>query len=138
MMGWFTETKDKTAHPQVMIKVNAECDKDIVSLVLALNELNSVITLDSCQHGAYGEAYVFFTYGTSWQETGCLVSELAACLRENGVYCECILRLEWVGSNDRPRAKLVCDTGHVGGIADIISSSAARINAHMNELIHGI
>jgi hypothetical protein len=124
-------------HQQVMIKVNAECDKDIAPLVLALNELEGVITLDSCQHGIYGEAYVFFTYGRSWQELGYLVNELASYLRENGVCCECILRLEWVGSNDCPRAKLICDAGHVGNIAGMISLSTARINDRMCELTHG-
>jgi hypothetical protein len=116
-----------------MIKVNAECDKEVAPLVAALNEVRNLITLDSCQAGVYGEAYVFFSYGVSWQDTGFLVNELAECLRECGVCCECIIRLEWVGSNDRPRAKLVCDTGHVGSIADIISSSAARINVRMSE-----
>lgn len=125
------------SHEQVTIKVNAECDKDVASLVLALNELKGVITLDSCEHGIYDEAYVFFTYGTNWRETGYIMNELALCLRESGVCCECVLRLEWAGSNDCPRAKLVCDVGHVGNIADMISLSAARINARMSELIHG-
>jgi hypothetical protein len=125
-------------HEQISIKVNAECDKEIAPLILALNEIQGLITLDSCQQGVYGEAYVFFTYGTNWQQTGYLMNELSLHLREKGVCCECVLRLEWVGSNDRPRAKLVCDTGHVGGIADIISSSAARITTHMLELIHGM
>lgn len=124
-------------HKQVKIKVNAECDEGIVPVVTALNELGGLITLDSCQHGVYGEAFVFFTYGTTWQELGCLVNELASCFRENGVCCECVLRLEWVGSNDCPRAKLVCDIGHVGNIADIIRQSVAKINARMCELIHG-
>src|SRR3990167_4811908 len=115
-------------HEQTFIKVNAECDKEVAPLVLALNEIQNLITLDSCHEGIYGEAYIFFTYGETWQETGALANEIASVLRENGVCCECLVRLEWVGSNDRPRAKLVCNTGHVGGIADIINSSAARIN----------
>lgn len=125
-------------HEQIFIKVNTECDKGVAPLVIALNKIENLITIDSCQEGVYGEAYVFFTYGVGWQETGVLIDTLAACLREQGVCCECIIRLEWVGSNDRPRAKLVCDTRHVGGIAGIITSSAARINARMTELIHGM
>ena len=122
-------------HEQAIIKVNIECDKGISPLVLALNEIQGLFTLESCQEGVYGEASVFFSYGINWQETGFLINEMAICLRESGVCCECILRLEWVGSNDRPRAKLVCDTGHVDGIADIIHSSAVRINVRMSELI---
>jgi hypothetical protein len=125
-------------HKQVIIKVNAECDEGIVPIVLALNQIEGVITLDSCQCGIYKEAYVFFTYGETWQKTGCLANELASCLRENGICCECIIMLEWVGSNDRPRAKLVCNSRHVDGVADIINSSAARITTHMLELIHGM
>jgi len=66
-----------------------------------------------------------------------LVNELASHFRENGVCCEGVLRLEWWGNNDRPHAKLVCNAGHVGDIADIIATSAAKINHRMSELIHG-
>ena len=125
------------SHKQVMIKVNAECDEEIVPIVLALNEIDGVITLESCQRGIYGEACVFFTYGKNWWEMGCLMQELSMCLRENGICCEAVLRLEWVGSNDCPRAKLVFDIEHMGRITDIIRSSLVRINDRMTELIHG-
>ena len=124
------------SHKQIIIKVNAECDEGIAPIVRALNEIEGVFTLDSCQQGAYGEAYVFFTYGKNWQEIGCLMQELALCLRESGICCECVLRLEWVGNNDCPRAKLIFDIEHMGRITDIIRSSIARINDHMTELIH--
>ena len=127
---------DGILHPQVMIKINAECDEKIAPLVLALNKVNGLVTLDSCQVGVYGESYIFFTYGETWKETGFLVNELATILRENGVCCEGILRLEWVGSNDRPRAKLVCDPRHVDGIADMICLAANRLNDRMNPSIH--
>lgn len=128
---------ENTPHKQIMIKVNAECDEGIVPIVLALNEINGVVTLDSCQCGVYGEAFVHFTYGKNWQEIGYLVNELASCFRDNGVCCEGVLRLEWLGNNDCPHAKLVCNAGHIGSIADIIATSAAKINDRMSELIHG-
>ena len=124
------------SHKQAMIKVNAECDEGIVPIVLALNEIDGVITLESCQQGVYGEAYVFFTYGKNWWEMGCLMQELSTCLRENGICCEAVLRLEWVGSNDCPRAKLIFDIEHMGRITDMVCSSLARINGRMTELIH--
>jgi hypothetical protein len=49
----------------------------------------------------------------------------------------CVLRLEWLGSNDCPHAKLVFDAGHVGSITDIIAASVAKINDRMSGLIHG-
>ena len=56
-------------HEQVAVKVNGFCDRGIQSLVLALNEIDGVVTLDSCERGVYGEAYVFFTLGNvDWTE----------------------------------------------------------------------
>lgn len=40
---------ENSSHRQVMIKVNVECDEGIAPLVHALNGINGVITLDSCQ-----------------------------------------------------------------------------------------
>ena len=124
------------SHKQVMIKVNAECDEGVAPLVLALNEIAGIITLDSCEHGVYGEAYVFFTYGKNWQETGKLMQELFICLSKK-FCCEYSLRLEWIGNNDCPRAKLICAIEHVGSIADTIRSSAFQINDHMTVSVHG-
>ncbi len=123
-------------HKQIMIKVNAEVDEGVAPIVRVLNEINGIVTLDSCQQGIYGEAYVFFIYRKDWQELGLLLNEMATILRENGICCECVLRMEWVGSNDHPRAKLSCGAGHVGDIADIIRQSVAKINCRMSELIH--
>ncbi|MCL5987083.1 MAG: hypothetical protein M1371_11070 [Actinobacteria bacterium] len=124
-------------HKQVMIKVNAECDEGIAPVVLALNEINGVITLESCQQGRDGEALVYFMYGKNWLDIGYLTHELAACFRENGICCECMLRLEWLGSNDQPHAKMIFDIEYMDRIVNIIHSSVARINHHMSELIRG-
>ena len=57
--------------------------------------------------------------------------------KRGGVCCESVLRLEWFGNNDCPYAKLICNAGYVGSIADITATSAAKINDRMSELIHG-
>jgi len=54
-------------HKQVYIKVNAACDEGVAALVAALSEFEGVVTVDSCENGAWG-AYVFFTYGDTWQD----------------------------------------------------------------------
>lgn len=119
-----------------MIKVNAECDVGIAELVSVLNEINGLITLDSCEHGIYDEAYVYFTYGSNWKDTGRLIHQLFLAFAKCGFCCECSLRLEWIGNNDRPRAKLICDIKHVGGVVEAIKSSIREINDRMFESIH--
>ena len=70
-------TTEVIKHKQIRIKVNTECDEDISPIVLALNSIDGVITLDSCQQGVYGESYVFFSYGNNWKDIGYLMNELA-------------------------------------------------------------
>ena len=41
-------------HKQVIAKVNAKCDEGIAPLVSALNGINGIITLDSCESGILG------------------------------------------------------------------------------------
>jgi len=103
-------------HEQVNIKVNARCDKDIASLVEVLNEIEGCITLDSCQEGVLGEAYVFFTYGNTWQELALLLQAMSSELSKISLDCGYLLRLEWLGSNERPRAQIVLPPEHVATV----------------------
>lgn len=51
------------SHKQVMIKVNAECDENIAPIVLALNEINGIVTLDSCL------IFYILVKNNTWQNT---------------------------------------------------------------------
>ena len=107
-------------HKQTFVKVNAPVDEGIAVVVVALNQIDGVVTLDSCQRGATGEAYVYFTYGNDWYELGTLLERLAAQLRTLNLCCGFSLSLEWFGSNDQPRARLVLRPEYAADIATVI------------------
>jgi hypothetical protein len=50
------------SHPEVPIKVTAWVDEGVAPLVAALNSLDGVMTLDSCQGDSEKGAYVLFRY----------------------------------------------------------------------------
>ena len=122
-------------HEQVFIKVNATCDKGIAPLVAALNTVDGVFTLDSCQKGTYGEAYVFFTYGTTWQELAYLLQRISSYLSEIKVACGFALRLEWFGSNEYPRAQIVLEPVHVGILAAALEKFGLSFSGHKSQSI---
>ena len=49
-------------HKQVWVKVNAKVDKGISNIVMLLNEIDGLTTLDSCE-GKETWPYVYFRYG---------------------------------------------------------------------------
>jgi hypothetical protein len=62
-------------HSQVWIKVNAPVDSQVAEIVAALNTIEGLETLDSCQ-GDPGarEGYVYFSYG-DWHNLSSFVFE---------------------------------------------------------------
>jgi hypothetical protein len=111
----------RRAHKETLVKVNAFVDEGVAPLVLALNSIEGVITLDSCERDVVsGEASVYFQYGTGWQELGNLVEALARALRSLNLCCGFSASLEWFGSNDRPRAHLSVKPEHVADVAAAI------------------
>ena len=122
-------------HEQVNIKVNAGCDKDIAPLVEVLNEIEGCITLDSCQEGVLGEAYIFFTYGNTWQELALLLQTISSEVSRIRLDCGYSLRLEWLGSNERPRAQIVLLPEHVVTVTDGMRTLVQQINVRMSESI---
>lgn len=121
-------------HSQVWIKVNAPCDEGIAPLVSALNLIQGVLTVDSCQEGSWG-AYIFFTYGRNWRELACLLQEMSTLLSSLQLPCGYSFRLEWLGSNSSPRAQLSMEAEHVGYVTDGIQRIVATLNARMIVLI---
>ena len=125
-------TSGKIHHIQTTIRVNAECDKGVAPLVSALNELDGVITLDSCEHGAFEGAFVFFTYGDTWQDLAHLLQTISSELCKNHLNYGYTLRIEWFGSNERPRAQILVFPEHVVALAENIRTLAGEINLCMS------
>ena len=131
----FNLNRGGVTHEQDIIKANIFCDKGIIPLVVALNSLEGVITLDSCQCGVYEEAYVFFTYGNDWRDLASLLQEISTQLSTGSISCGYILRMEWWGSNDIPRAEIIVEPNNINTLACNITKAIGRINARMSELV---
>ena len=59
-----------TQHREISVKVNAWVDEGIADLVLALSEIDGLVTLESCQGDGSGRsAFVIFQYG-GWRDVG--------------------------------------------------------------------
>ena len=123
-------------HDQIAVKVNSICDVGIAPLVAALSDIPGVITLDSCEDGAWG-AYVFFKYGENWQELASLLQKITTGLAQAPLPCGYSFRLEWLGSNDQPRAQLTLEPPHVEIVAAAIQRIIPILNARMTELTGG-
>lgn len=102
--------------------MNALVDESIAPLVEALNSIDGVVTFDSCQQGVEGEAYIYFTYGDDWRELGDLLDKISAKLRNLNLCCGFSVSLEWLGSNDQPRALLSVQPEHVADVAAQLSA----------------
>jgi hypothetical protein len=112
-------------HKEVQVKVNAFVDEGIARLVVALNTIDGVVTLDSCEEDAgTGEASVYFTYGTGWRQLGALIEAIARLLRGLNLCCGFSVSLEWFGGNDQPRAHLSLRREHVADVARVIRPEA--------------
>lgn len=123
-------------HQQTFVKVNARCDKGIAPLVIALNELYGVETLDSCQDDGLWGATVFFTFGDTWSTLATLLQELSDQLANLWpLSCEYSMRLEWLGSNNRPRAQISLPPQHIETLAAAIKELVPILNCHMSALV---
>ena len=118
-------------HKQVWFKVNAQCDEGILPLVVALNEIDGLITGDSCQDGAWG-AYVFFTYGETWEDLASLLQAVSTGLSQPGLQVGYTMSLEWCGSNETPRARIALESEHVRILAEALRALIPSLNSHRN------
>ncbi len=112
-------------HREVPVKVTAWVDEGVADLVLALNEIPGVKTLDSCQADPdHGLASVMFcTHAEA--ELYATVSRLAGvigCRPRGGVS----LSLLW-GSDDAPAlADIRCPPERLSAVAGAVRASADR------------
>ncbi len=119
-------------HREVPVKVTAWVDEGIARLVLALNDLDGVMTLDSCQGDEDGHAArVFFCHRGDAREAAAFVSELAALLAPYEAIADYALTAEWRPGTDEPRFRLACPAGQADALARALStaSESARGNS---------
>lgn len=90
-------------HKQVWIKVNAKVDRGISNIVALLNEIDGLITLDSCE-GKNKWSYVYFRYGTYQTICKLLFGRLAPALIKK--YGEDVVLSAEVSSDLEPIGKI--------------------------------
>ena len=83
-------------HQTIDIKVNACVDKKVAPLVIALNRIKGIFTVDSCQGYSNKPAYVYFKYGSSPKDLAVfcsiLAKQLSTSVKGSNKYS---LRVEW-------------------------------------------
>jgi hypothetical protein len=109
-------------HKEVLVKVNAYVDEGIAPLVEALNKIDGVITLESCQGDSENEAEVDFYYGqfarTSPSMLAVFADRVARALNKGGSYRSRIA-LEWLDGNV-PHILLTLPTEDIGLVASAV------------------
>lgn len=131
-MGHFPEE-----HNQIPVKVNKFVDEGVAPLVIALNEFDGVMTIDSCEKSViHGSPFVSFFYGNySWRTLGAFMTELKKVLDELDLCCGYELSIVWPCSVDGyPHGSLVVGRDCICIIADQLTKSALDVNRRMFEL----
>lgn len=111
-------------HREVPTKVTAWIDEGIVPLVLALNEIPGVETLDSCQGRGDKLAHVYFRYRGDACAATCFVADLAALLSPHERVADYTLVARWRPGTDEPVFQLACPPAHSTALARIISEAS--------------
>lgn len=116
-------------HTEVPVRVNAWVDQGVAELVAALNDLPGVLTLDSCECGADGDAYVFFT--THGSDALLDAAEQVSQALKGAEDCEAVVAVEWWYGSDTPTGRLRCRPADVPAVASRLVSFA-RTNPSSN------
>jgi hypothetical protein len=92
-------------HPQTWIKVNAPVDEGVAEIVSLLNNIEGIVTLDSCQ-GDPGDrrGYVYFSCG-EWKRLSQVVFEQIGPALKGRLDDDATLTVEATNA-DEPMAKL--------------------------------
>lgn len=103
-------------HRQVRVLVSAWVDEGVAPLVTALNQIEDLETVHSCQGGDGAPAYVFFRH-RSWEaaKTAALVDRIAVALSAVGVTD---LSLDWSGAV--PTARISVEEGLLQSAAQVL------------------
>jgi hypothetical protein len=117
------------AHLAVAVKVNGWADEEVAPLVVALNGLAEVVSLDSCQDSRdIGGAYVMFVSGDAELPTARLVERLAIDLAKRLRDVPYRLRLEWFAGGDDPVGYLVSPPEFIGTLVRVVGEVATAWN----------
>jgi hypothetical protein len=113
-------------HREIAVKVTAWVDEVIAPLVVALNEVPGVVTLDSCQEDPDGLARVTFcTHDDAAIQKTLDFLWVGVSARE---WCDEIQLSLWGGCDDTAHvADLACPPGLVQALGDTIRSTGARM-----------
>lgn len=113
-------------HEQVMVKVNAQVDRGVASLVEALNKMPDLVTAESCEGDAAREAYVSFHVCSGWKDLADHVHALSSELGKNQDVADLrfSLSIEWYAGGESPLAYLRVPRQHVSVIAKAIALAA--------------
>ena len=114
-------------HEEIPIKVNAWIDRGIVPLVAALNDLDGVMTLSSCEGSEDKQAHVYLCYYDSAEKTVALTYRLAVALHTHvGERVEYTLSVEWRNGNDQPMIILNLSPGGIPLVAEAVKKMACE------------
>jgi hypothetical protein len=107
-------------HEQVWIKVNAQVDRGVAGVVAALNCLNGLRTIASCE-GVSGEkpAYVYFNYG-DWRKVGQLCFEVIGPPLWGRLKSSVTISFE-IFNESEPMAKLAFDKEATNVVASVLA-----------------
>jgi hypothetical protein len=113
-------------HTELLVKVNAWVDQNVAPLVEVLNELDSVVTLESCESGDDGWAWVRFTTHSP-RALRSTVEAVAASLC--GLDLPTAVSIEWWYGGTTPSALLKCAPDAIRDTADAIRPSVLAVGA---------
>lgn len=122
------------AHEEICVRVNAWIDKGVAPLVTALNEIERVVTVDSCE-GGERPAHVMFGYQGSDAELIRTVEELARVLATSCPDAEYRLQLQWANGGEHPLAMLTAKPDQVSGLASAVAEATS--SGRMRRCQHG-
>ena len=113
-------------HEQVMVKVNAPVDRGVAPLVAALNRLEDIVTVESCEGDEQRQAYVSFHAGDSWRSLADLVHDLSVSLGSDTRLSDLFysISIEWCAGGENPLAYLRVPRQHVSTLAEVVTSVA--------------
>ena len=114
-----------SAHTEVPVKVTAWVDEGIVPLVLVLNEIEGVMTLDSCQGDDGGLAHVYFCHRGEPLTAAGFAADLAAALAPHGEAADYTLTVRWRPGTDKPVFQLVCPAAESAALARVLRASVS-------------
>jgi hypothetical protein len=118
-------------HREVSVKVTAWVDEGVAALVEALNDLDRVVTIDSCEGGNGKGAHVLFRLRGDRREAAVFASDLAHALGEPGAGY--LLQAEWrPGGEGEPMLALTCQPDQVGVVADAVSACRTKLSGGGN------